>query len=1462
MKKHSTTLQFSFYTLLGALLLYFAVGHADTFIVTTVDDAGEGSLRWAIENAEAAAGADTIAFNIPDNLLADSDSVWVIEPLTAFPVLANGNTVIDGTTQTQNQGDTNSAGPEIVVTGRSAGGRPDGFTIESANNVIRGLTIIEFGGYGIMLSGTAASNNIIAGNYIGVGVDGQYIAGNVFAGIMLTGGASNSLIGGSDSTDANVISGNGTIGIIMSGSDVHSNTLTGNFIGTSADGKNSVGNGWYGIYLEQGANQNVIGPNNTVRYNLRHGIVVSGSATIRNTITKNSISANGGSGIINESGGNGELSPPTLIDYNNATATFSCPSGTVVEIFSDQNDEGANFEGSVIADETGLAIWNGYPSGIYITATARDAQGNTSEFSHPHRIGPYLVTHTGDSGDGSLRRAIEGTNTNVGPDSIRFAIPQSDAGFDGATWTIQPTSPLPFITDDNTTIDGFSQTSLIGATNPVGPEIVLDGSLTGMTASGLVIRSSGNVVQGLAIVHFNDNGIVLTGQYVNDNWIRGNFIGLDAGGEEAAGNGGYGIRIEQKSKNNVIGGENNIDKNYVSGNVEDGISINYSDNNRVEGNFIGTDVTGTKPVGNKSGISIISHSHQNIIGGDSEAKSNVIAGNIEQGIMLSGTGAQNNIVSGNFIGTNKSVSVGLGNGKHGIAAMSGCSGNVFGPANTVMFNNFDGIAIMAPLTIENTITHNSITNNNGLGINLYYGANNDMLAPTDVTVTEAGVTGNTRPNALVEIFSDNAEEGKKFEGEVVAQEDGSFFWAGSPEGPSITATATDSNNTSMFSDPFRILPFIVTNTKESGEGSLREAIIGANNSKRPEAIHFNIPPDDPYYDAERGVWVFRILSALPPLSGGWTTIDGRTQSQNQGDTNPLGPEIVLDGSMAGEYTKGIRITSPGNEIRGICIGNFNANAIVIAGEEADNNVIAGNFIGLEPDGSHAMPNNGWSGIGIMDKADSNLVGGTDPADRNVIGGFKQHGIQIFGESTNHNIVIGNFVGTDPTGLYAIPNNFDGIHIDMQAKHNRIGGTTASERNLVSGNLRSGIRIERVGTDSNLVIGNWTGVTVNGTDSLRNGECGIVLAGGAGHNIIGGLDSGEANLVSANHSSGMQVRDQLTHHNVILGNIIGLDATGTVALGNAHHGIYVYGGAHHNQIGPENVICCSGWMRNTTDWSGITMNHELTNNNVVVGNYIGTDKNGTQGLGNVNHGIYLQGGAYENIISEGNVIAYNGGDGIRIKHNQTLKNTITKNSIYGNHGVGIKLLEGGNLQLTPPIIEHAKRGRIFGTAPPNSTVEIFQGPDDQGKNYLATVVADAEGYFEWLGDAADSIATATATDADGNTSEFSPAIATDVETVDHNVLPTEFDLAQNFPNPFNPSTIIEFDLPKKVHVVLRVFNVRGEQVNELVDRSMPAGRHQVIWRGTDNKGRPLPSGTYFYSISAGEFRDVKKMVYLR
>ena len=95
-----------------------------------------------------------------------------------------------------------------------------------------------------------------------------------------------------------------------------------------------------------------------------------------------------------------------------------------------------------------------------------------------------------------------------------------------------------------------------------------------------------------------------------------------------------------------------------------------------------------------------------------------------------------------------------------------------------------------------------------------------------------------------------------------------------------------------------------------------------------------------------------------------------------------------------------------------------------------------------------------------------------------------------------------------------------------------------------------------------------------------------------------------------------------------------------------------------------------------------------------------------------------------------------------------------------------------------------------------------------------------------------------------------------------VIPDEFKLQQNHPNPFNPYTQIRFQLPEANFVLIRIFNTLGQQVRNLVNRRYEAGFHHVIWDSKDNIGNSVPTGVYVYRIEAGEFQDVKKMILIK
>ncbi len=104
--------------------------------------------------------------------------------------------------------------------------------------------------------------------------------------------------------------------------------------------------------------------------------------------------------------------------------------------------------------------------------------------------------------------------------------------------------------------------------------------------------------------------------------------------------------------------------------------------------------------------------------------------------------------------------------------------------------------------------------------------------------------------------------------------------------------------------------------------------------------------------------------------------------------------------------------------------------------------------------------------------------------------------------------------------------------------------------------------------------------------------------------------------------------------------------------------------------------------------------------------------------------------------------------------------------------------------------------------------------------------------------------------------------TSVEGAHSNSLPTDFELKQNFPNPFNPNTTIQFDLPQTIHVSLKIYNTLGQEIRNLIDNVIPAGENLIIWDGKNNVGQLVSSGIYFIRLQSGDFIDIKRMMFIK
>jgi hypothetical protein len=323
----------------------------------------------------------------------------------------------------------------------------------------------------------------------------------------------------------------------------------------------------------------------------------------------------------------------------------------------------------------------------------------------------------------TLRAAIQEANATREADTINFNIPAAFRDPNTGVATISPNSALPPITEQ-VTIDGYTQPGSSPNTLAVGDNTVLKIELNGGGGDrdGLEItNSSGSVIRGLVVNRF-DNGIDILGDSVG-NRIEGNFIGTDPTGTIEQGNGFSGVNIRSGSSQTVVGGTTPATRNVISNN-QSGIVVFNANASRIQGNYVGTDKSGTKDLGNTAaGVEMIGTT-DNTVGGTMVASRNVISGNHRDGLLL--IDVQGTTVLGNSIGTDRTGTKDLGNGDAGVEIEHGSFNTVGGASpNTIAFNATNGVQVSSD-TI-NRILSNSTFSNGELGIDL----NDDGVTPND-----------------------------------------------------------------------------------------------------------------------------------------------------------------------------------------------------------------------------------------------------------------------------------------------------------------------------------------------------------------------------------------------------------------------------------------------------------------------------------------------------------------------------------------------------------------------------------------------------------------------------------------------------------------------------------------------------------------------------------------------------------
>ncbi len=809
------------------------------------------------------------------------------------------------------------------------------------------------------------------------------------------------------------------------------------------------------------------------------------------------------------------------------------------------------------------------------------------------------------------------------------------------------------------------------------PIVELDGSNAGGEAEGLILAAGNTTVRGLVINRFSFNGIVIP-PGSSGNVVEGNYLGTDVTGTVPLGNGFSGVAMVF-APDNTVGGATEATRNLLSGNLAHGVAIIGPDahHNSVLGNYIGTDVTGTVPLGNAQHGVFIFLAPQNTVGGGTAAARNVISANGVHGVHITLPPAHGNSVLGNYIGTDVTGTVPLGNGIHGVS-IANAPGNMVGDSEPNHGNLISG--------------------------NVHHGI--EIIAP--------------------------GAQGTSVQGNFI--------------GTDVTGTAALGNG-----ELGVLILDAPSNTVGGDESGARNVISG-------NGVH--------------GVHI------LAPGAHGNSVLGNFIGTDVTGTAavgNGLHGVSIVDaaGNMVGGATAAARNVISGNALFGV--------EMIAPG--AHDNSVQGNFIGTDVTGTAAL-GNGEHGVFIVEGS-ANLVGGTEPGTGNLISGNGVHGVHIVAPPTTGNSVKGNMIGTDVTGTAPVGNGLHGVSI-ADAHGNVVGGPEPGAGNLISGNVHHGLEIIGPPAHDNAVQGNLIGTDATGTVALGNGEHGIIIQGNA--NLVGGEAPGEGNLISGNGAGGIVIEGGAVA-NSIFGNLIGTDITGAAALGNGGRGVDIFN-ASDNAVGTwgpggRNVISANqGGVRIAGDAHG----------NAVRGNYIGTDVSGTLDLGNAAGGVLIAQGAFDNTIGDlppgsGNRIAFSARAGIRLVGGAGPGNAIRGNSIFSNGGLGIDNGDAGptgndfqdpdmganDLQNFPILLSATgPDGPILGEV--NSTpgtefrIELFASsvcdPEGYGEGeiFLGHVMVTTDG----PGDAGFDVSfpgnvpagmfiTATATAPNGSTSEFSPCV---------------------------------------------------------------------------------------------------------
>ncbi|HEX4142636.1 MAG TPA: right-handed parallel beta-helix repeat-containing protein [Pirellulales bacterium] len=815
----------------------------------------------------------------------------------------------------------------------------------------------------------------------------------------------------------------------------------------------------------------------------------------------------------------------------------------------------------------------------------------------------FTVANLNDSGTGSLRQAILNANATSGASTIDFSV----------LGTINLTSAaLPAI-DENVDIAGSSAPGFSAA-----PVVEVDFNL--FNGLDFISGSGGSTVDGLSLVDAAGSpGVTISN--TNNVTVEGNYIGLDLNGSTVNANVGDGVNVTDSTAI-TIGGTSAADRNVIAGNNGNGVTLDATSDSVVEGNYIGTDSTGTTARANQgNGVLVETTATDNTIGGTT---GNVISGNSANGVLIN-SGSSGNTLSGNTIGLSVGGTAPLGNTLDGVEVLD-ANNNVIGNTNPVSSTTYNATA-----TVNlNTGGTAAVTAWQGLrggdtsGQYIMSGTsgNNGLLFEGTLAGVGTGYYVNYPTAQTSSVYGPNNQGGGNLQ-LVGSYKYSNFLTAPiTVNGFIFQGTTADLSNAADYTTidhPGSAYNYIHSTmgglavgnydlASEHGEGNL--PLGPANAYIYDIASQSFIPISYPGSQSNTAYGIWYNGGTSYTIVGGYSNgLANNFADQDQ----PIGTAYIVDyDSSTGQFSNWTSVSDPAGSnyythfegISSTASGTYTISAdsnqngtgplegaLVTIVRNADGSFGTPTWSNLTYTGSGQVSGQDTSANSVWGNALLGIVTGGGGSTfsytanvntafqlSNVISANGLNGIELNDSSDND--VAMNYVGTNATGTVAFGNSQNGILVTDGSASNLIGGEATGgndptndvyirppQGNLISGNALAGVLIN-AGSTLNQLSGNYIGTTASGSTALGNGQDGVKISGANDNSLIGCNFEQDPfvfyNVISGNGGNGLYVLN--SNGTTIQANFFGVGANNTTALGNTLNGVLIAGSSSQTTMG--------------------------------------------------------------------------------------------------------------------------------------------------------------------------------------------------------------------------------------------------------------------------------------------------------